>query len=144
MALTTNGTSQTEGSVYAMNFVYSGNFIAQTELDHRESVRMSLGIHPDGFEWVLNPGEQFEAPEAVLIYSAQGLGKMTRTFHDLYKNHLIRSKYLHSKRPILINNWEATYFDFDDDKLVAIAAEAKKTRHRNARYGRRLVWKTLQ
>lgn len=67
MALTTNGTSQTEGSVYAMNFVYSGNFIAQTELDHRESVRMSLGIHPDGFEWVLNPGEQFEAPEAVLI-----------------------------------------------------------------------------
>lgn len=51
---------------------------------------------------------------------------MTRTFHDLYKNHLIRSKYLHSKRPILINNWEATYFDFDDDKLVAIAAEAKK------------------
>lgn len=75
MALTTNGTSQTEGSVYAMNFVYSGNFIAQTELDHRESVRMSLGIHPDGFEWVLNPGEQFEAPEAVLIYSAQGLGK---------------------------------------------------------------------
>lgn len=126
MALTTNGTSQTEGSVYAMNFVYSGNFIAQTELDHRESVRMSLGIHPDGFEWVLNPGEQFEAPEAVLIYSAHGLGKMTRTFHDLYKNHLIRSKYLHSKRPILINNWEATYFDFDDDKLVAIAAEAKK------------------
>ncbi len=126
MALTTNGTSQTEGSVYAMNFVYSGNFIAETELDHRESVRMSLGIHPDGFEWVLNPGEQFEAPEAVLVYSAQGLGKMTRTFHDLYKNHLIRSKYLHSKRPILINNWEATYFDFDDDKLVAIAAEASK------------------
>ena len=67
-----------------MNFVYSGNFIAQTELDHRESVRMSLGIHPDGFEWVLNPGEQFEAPEAVLIYSAQGLGKMTPP-SDLYK-----------------------------------------------------------
>lgn len=126
MALTTNGTSQKDGSVYAMNFVYSGNFIAETELDHRESVRMSLGIHPDGFEWVLAPGEQFETPEAVLVFSAQGLGAMTRTFHELYKNHLIRSKYLHSKRPILINNWEATYFDFDDDKLAAIAKEAKK------------------
>lgn len=126
MALTTNGTSQTAGDVYAMNFVYSGNFIAETELDHWESVRMSLGIHPDGFEWVLEPGACFETPEAVLVYSAEGLGKMTRTFHSLYKNHLIRSKYLHSKRPILINNWEATYFDFDDDKLVAIAREAKK------------------
>lgn len=126
MALTTNGTSQKDGSVYAMNFVYSGNFIAETELDHRESVRMSLGIHPDGFEWVLAPGEQFETPEAVLVFSAQGLGAMTRTFHELYRNHLIRSKYLHSKRPILINNWEATYFDFDDDKLAAIAKEAKK------------------
>lgn len=126
MALTTNGASQKDGSVYAMNFVYSGNFIAETELDHRESIRMSLGLHPDGFEWVLEPGTQFETPEAVLVYSAQGLGRMTRTFHDLYRNHLIRSKYLHSKRPILINNWEATYFDFDADKLVAIAAQAKK------------------
>ncbi len=126
MALTTNGTSQKDGDVYAMNFVYSGNFIAETELDHRESVRMSLGLHPDGFEWVLNPGETFETPEAVLVYSAEGLGKMTRTFHELYKNHLIRSKFLHSKRPILINNWEATYFDFNDDKLVDIAKEAKK------------------
>lgn len=126
MALTTNGTSQKDGDVYAMNFIYSGNFIAETELDHRESVRMSLGLHPDGFEWVLNPGETFETPEAVLVYSAGGLGRMTRTFHDLYKNHLIRSKFLHSKRPILINNWEATYFDFNDDKLVDIAKEAKK------------------
>lgn len=126
IALATNGTSQKDGDVYAMNFVYSGNFIAETELDFQESVRMSLGLHPDGFEWVLNPGERFETPEVVMVYSDSGLGKMTRTFHELYKNHLIRSKYLHSKRPILINNWEATYFDFDDDKLVAIAKEAKK------------------
>lgn len=126
MALTTNGASQTEGSVYAVNFVYSGNFTAEAGLDHKDSVRLGLGIHPDGFEWVLDPGERFETPEAVLVYSAQGLGRMTRTFHHLYKNHLIRSKYLHSKRPILINNWEATYFDFDDDRLAAIACEAKK------------------
>lgn len=126
MALTTNGTSQKEGEVYAMNFVYSGNFIAETELDHQDGVRMSMGLHDDGFEWVLDPGASFETPEVVVVYSAEGLGNMTRTFHNLYKNHLIRSKYLHSKRPILINNWEATYFGFDDDKLVAIAKEAKK------------------
>lgn len=126
MALTTAGTSQKEGEVYAMNFVYSGNFIAETELDHQDGIRMSLGMHPDTFEWVLNPGEQFETPEAVMTYSDKGLGTMTRSFHNLYRNHLIRSKYLHTKRPILVNNWEATYFDFDDDKLVAIAKEAKK------------------
>lgn len=126
MALTTNGTSQKDGEVYAMNFVYSGNFIAETELDHQDGVRMSMGLHPEGFEWVLDPGAEFETPEVVLVYSANGLGDMTRTFHRVYKNHLIRSKYLHSKRPILINNWEATYFGFDDDKLVAIAKEAKK------------------
>lgn len=126
LALTTAGTSQKMGEVYAMNFIYSGNFLAEAELDHRDSVRMSMGLHPDGFEWVLAPGERFETPEAVLVYSAAGLGPMTRTFHSLYRNHLIRSKYLHKKRPILINNWEATYFDFDDDKLVAIAEQAKK------------------
>lgn len=126
MALATDGTSQKSGDVYAMNFVYSGNFVAETQLDYQEGVRMSMGLHPDGFEWVLEPGAKFETPEVVLVYSDQGLGKMTHTFHELYKNHLIRSKYLHSKRPILINNWEATYFDFDDDKLVAIAKEAKK------------------
>ncbi len=126
MALTTNGTNQKSGDVYAMNFVYSGNFIAETELDHQDGVRMSLGLHPDTFEWVLDPGASFETPEAVVVYSDKGLGQMTRTFHNLYKNHLIRSKYLHSKRPILVNNWEATYFNFDTEKLVAIAEEAKK------------------
>ena len=126
MALTTNGTAQDTGDVYAMHFIYSGNFVAETGLDHMDSVRMGIGLHPDGFEWVLEPGARFETPEAVLVYSDCGLGQMTRTLHDLYRNHLIRSKYLHTKRPILINNWEATYFDFDDDKLVAIAREAKK------------------
>lgn len=126
MMLTDKGTTQKYGDVYAMHFVYSGNFIAETELNHQDSVRMTLGIHPDGFEWVLAPGAEFETPEAVLVYSSQGIGRMTRTFHNLYRNHLIRSKYLHQKRPILINNWEATYFGFDDDKLVDIAREAKK------------------
>lgn len=126
MMLTSKGATQKYGDVYGMNLIYSGNFIAETEVNFQDSVRMTLGIHPDGFEWVLMPGDSFETPEAVMIYSAEGIGKMTSCFHDLYRNHLIRSKYLHEKRPILINNWEATYFDFNDDKLISIAKEAKK------------------
>lgn len=126
IALSTNGTSQISGEVYAMNFVYSGNFLASVELNHRRSVRMSMGLHDTGFEWVLEPKDYFETPEVVMVYSDEGLGKMSRIFHKLYKNHLMRSKYVHTRRPILINNWEATYFDFTDDKLVSIAKEAKR------------------
>ena len=126
MALVTPGTTQETGEVYGMNFVYSGNFIAQAEKSQFDSVRMTMGIHPEGFTWKLEPGEHFTAPEVVMVYSDQGLGKMTRTYHDLYRQHLIRSPYLHKKRPILINNWEATYFDFDEKKLLEIAKEASE------------------
>lgn len=126
MALVTPGTTQDSGEVYAMNFVYSGNFIAQAEKSQFDSVRMTMGIHPEGFTWKLEPGEKFTAPEVVMVYSAEGLGRMTRTFHDLYREHLIRSPYLHEKRPILINNWEATYFDFDEKKLLEIAKDASE------------------
>lgn len=120
------GTDQDHGEVYAMNFVYSGNFTAIAEKSQYDSLRLLMGINPEGFEWVLQPESTFTTPEVVCVYSDEGLGKMTRTFHDLYRGHLIRSPYLHKKRPILINNWEATYFDFDGDKLIAIAKEAKK------------------
>lgn len=126
LALVTPETTQESGEVYAMNFVYSGNFIAQVEKSQFNSVRMLMGIHPEGFTWKLEPGEQFTAPEVVMVYSGQGLGNMTRTFHDLYREHLIRSPYLHEKRPILINNWEATYFDFDEKKLLEIAKDASE------------------
>ena len=126
LALVTPETMQDTGEVYAMNFVYSGNFIAQAEKSQFDSVRMTMGIHPEGFTWKLEPGESFTAPEVVLVYSSEGLGKMTRTFHDLYRNHLIRSPWLHRKRPILINNWEATYFDFDEKKLLEIAEDASE------------------
>ncbi len=126
LALVTPGTTQESGEVYAMNFVYSGNFIAQAEKSQFDSVRMTMGIHPEGFTWKLEPGERFTTPEVAMVYSAEGLGKMTRTYHDLYREHLIRSPYLHKKRPILINNWEATYFDFDEKKLLEIAKEASE------------------
>ncbi len=125
-ALVTKDTNQDYGKVYAMHFVYSGNFKAQAEKTPFDMVRMSMGIHPDGFCWKLTPKETFVAPEVVLTYSDCGLGKMTRTLHDLYRNHLTRSKYKNTKRPILINNWEATYFDFNEEKLLDIAKDAKE------------------
>ena len=118
--------SEEFGNVYGFHFVYSGNFLAQAEKSQFDSLRISMGIHPKGFSWKLMHGECFTAPEAVLVFSSCGVGGMTRTFHDLYRNHLIRSRYLDRERPVLINNWEATYFDYDAEKLLAIAKEAKK------------------
>lgn len=124
LALATKNTTQETGEVYAMNFVYSGNFRAQAEVSQFDSVRMSMGIHPENFCWKLLPGEAFQAPEVVMVYSFEGLDEMTTSFHHLYKKHLIRGEYKDKKRPILINNWEATYFDFTTEKLLSIAKEA--------------------
>lgn len=124
LALTTPGTTQTQGEVYAMHFVYSGNFHAQSEIDQFDAVRTVMGISPYNFSWKLEPGQSFQAPEVVQVYSDRGLGHMSRTFHDLYRDHLIRSPWKNRRRPILINNWEATYFDFNTEKLIAIAKQA--------------------
>ena len=126
MAWMTKGTAQTTCDVYGMHFVYSGNFIAQIEKSQFDSIRAVMGIHSEGIEWWLTPGETFTAPEVVLTYSHDGLGQMTRNLHDFYRCHMIRSRYLHQKRPVLINNWEATYFDFTREKLIAIAQKAKE------------------
>ncbi len=124
MALTTSNITQTEGEVYGFNFIYSGNFEATADLSQFDSVRAMIGINQYNFKWKLEAGDSFTAPEAVMVYSANGLGNMTRSFHNLYRNHLIRSPYLHKQRPILINNWEATYFDFNTEKLLSIARKA--------------------
>ena len=119
-----SGTTQKHGEVYAMQLVYSGNFLAEAEADIMGRLRLSVGIHPQDFRWTLEPHAHFDTPEAVLVYSDSGIGTMTRRFHNLYRKHLIRSPYLHCRRPIVINNWEATYFDFTDEKLAAIAKQA--------------------
>ena len=126
LALKTKGTDQEHGEVYAMHFVYSGNFKALVQNDQFDQVRMMMGIHPEDFKWKLMPGEEFQAPEVVMVYSHEGLGRMSRIFHDFYREHLIRSPYKNKKRPILINNWEATYFEFNTEKLIAIAKQASK------------------
>lgn len=126
LALVSEKADQEQGEVYGFHLVYSGNFLAQVEKNQFDSLRVQVGIHPKNFRYEVKPGGRFDAPEAVLVYSDRGLGGMSRTLHDLYRNHLIRSPYKDRKRPILINNWEATYFQFDTQKLLSIAREAKK------------------
>ncbi|MBS5949092.1 MAG: alpha-galactosidase [Clostridium sp.] len=126
IALLDNKANDDYGNVYGFNFVYSGNFFSQVEGCQFNTTRFVMGINSTDFSWILNKDEEFIAPEVVMVYSNEGIGKMTRTFHDLYRNHLIRGKYKDKKRPILINNWEATYFDFNTDKLIDIAKEASK------------------
>lgn len=124
MALLEHTATQTRGDVYGFSLVYSGNFRMQAELSQFGSVRVTAGIEPEDFSWKLAAGESFQTPEVILVYSGEGLGGMSRAYHDLYRKHLIRSPYRNKKRPILINNWEATYFDFDEEKLLDIAREA--------------------
>lgn len=126
MALVSEKATQESGNVYGFHFVYSGNFFAQVEKNQFDNLRVQMGIHPKNFCFEVRAGESFVAPEVILTYSADGLGGMSRTLHDLYRQHLIRSPYKEKKRPILINNWEATYFNFNTEKLIAIAKEAKK------------------
>ena len=126
MALLDKTATEDMGDVYGINLIYSGNFLTLADRGQFDTVRLMTGINPEGFCWNLNPGESFQAPEAVLVYSAEGLNGMSHAFHDLYRTHLIRGEYRDKKRPILINNWEATYFDFTTEKLLAIAREASK------------------
>ena len=120
------GTDEDQGEVLGFSLVYSGNFLAQAEVDTWDTTRITLGINPFGFDWKLEPGQGFQTPEAVAVYSHQGMGAMSRTFHTLYRSRLARGEWRDRPRPILINNWEATYFNFDEDKLVSIAQAAKR------------------
>ncbi len=126
LALKDRHADQNAGEVYGFQLVYSGNFLAQVEKSQMDSLRVVLGIHPEGFGWELAPGGEFYTPEALLTYSDQGLGGMSRAFHDVIRDHLIRSAYRDRVRPVLINNWEATYFDFNTDRLLSIAECAAK------------------
>lgn len=126
LALVSPEANEDHGDVYAMNLVYSGSFLAQAEVDQFLSTRLSIGLNPFDFEWLLESGESLQSPEAVLVYSPEGLGGMSRTFHKLYRTRLCRGAFRDKERPILINNWEATYFDFDSEKIMKIVRAAKE------------------
>ena len=123
-ALVRPETTEETGEAYGFTLIYSGNFTAQAELTQFCQTRVQIGIESGEFAYPLGTEAEFDAPEAVLVYSGEGLGGMSRTFHRLFTDHLIRSRYRYAKRPVLINNWEATYFDFSLDKLKTIADEA--------------------
>lgn len=113
-----------QGEVYGFSLVYSGSFAAEAEVEQFGQTRVSIGINPFDFSWLLEPGQSFQTPEAVLVYSNEGIGGMSRTYHRLYRTRLCRGTHRDRERPILVNNWEATYFNFDADKIEAIAKEA--------------------
>ncbi len=125
-AIVSHNADESTGEAYGFNLVYSGNFTACAEVTQFDRTRFVMGINPLDFSWTLNPGSSFTVPEAVMVYSSEGIGTMSRTFHDLYRRHLIRGIYKDTRRPILINNWEATYFNFDEEKLFSIAKQAKE------------------
>ena len=126
LALVSEGASETSGDVYGVNLVYSGNFEASVEVDQFDCTRLTMGINHFDFAWMLESNESFQTPEVVMVYSSEGLGQMSRTFHKLYQSRLCRGKFRDESRPILINNWEATYFDFDEEKILDIAQKGKK------------------
>lgn len=105
--------------------VYSGNFLARAEVDEYAVTRLQIGLNPFQFSWCLKPNEIFQTPEAILAYSDAGLNDLSQTFHRLFTTRLARGYWRERKRPILINNWEATYFDFTEEKLLAIAKVLK-------------------
>lgn len=116
--------TETSGNVYGVSFLYSGNFIASAEVDQIGQTRLTMGIHPDCFSYELEKGETFIIPETVLSFSKEGMGKLSSNYHKSFRKHLCRGIYKEKRRPILINNWEATYMEFDSCKLLEIAKGA--------------------
>ncbi len=126
MALTRLGADEDHGDTYGFNFVYSGSFQMGVEVNYHETSSVFVGFNPEQFRWTLAPGETFHTPETVMVYTDGGLGEMSRIFHRFYNRHLIRGIYKTQKRPLLINSWEAAYFDIDEDKLCNFAQHAKE------------------
>ena len=119
-ALVNKETTEYFGETYGFSLIYSGNHESAIEVDQYKQVRLTMGINPNVFSWKLKPLDSFQSPEVVMIYSDKGLNKMSQNFHRFFQKNLIRSRFKNQERPILINNWEATYFDFNQDKLIEL------------------------
>ena len=126
IALCERNSTEFSGSVWAMNLVYSGSFLANAAVDNANNIRFGIGLNPDCFTWKLEPGGEFFSPEAVLVYSDEGFNGMSQKYHSLYRTRLVRGEWRDKVRPVLINNWEGTYFDFNEEKILDIARSAKE------------------
>lgn len=125
LALLSEGAGEEFGEVYGFNLVYSGSFSAQVEVDQYDTTRVTMGLNPFDFTWLLEPGQSFQTPEAVMVFSAEGLGGMSRRYHKMYRTRLCRGQFRDATRPVLVNNWEATYFNFNADKIEQIASAGR-------------------
>lgn len=124
--ISTPDVTEDAGECYGLNLIYSGNHYSALSSNGTFLSRFVSGIQPTGFSWILEPSEKFEAPESVMTYSGKGFNGMSRSMHSFVRKHVVRGEWRDKERPVLINNWEATYFDFDESKLLRIAKEAAK------------------
>lgn len=116
-------TTEDHGEAIGIALIYSGNFMIQNEVDSNHTTRVMAGIHPQHFSWNLEPKECFQSPECLITYTSKGLNDLSHTFHKTVNNHIVDQKW--QERPIVLNNWEATYFDFTEEKIVELAREGK-------------------
>ena len=124
VAIVDEGTDEHTGPAYGFNLIYSGSHSTTIEKAIHGPVRVLMGLNPLHLSYPLGPGETFKSPECVSVYSSHGIGGMSRVYHRLYRDNLIISPWVYKDRPVLINNWEATYFDFTTESLYEIASTA--------------------
>lgn len=116
--------TENKGDVYGFNFVYSGSFLDEIELDQNRTTRIQIGLGQDNFGWLLKSGENFTTPEAIMTYTNKGIGQMSRNFHDFIRSHIVPPRSLTNRRPVVLNTWEASFFDIDEEKLLVFAQAA--------------------
>lgn len=119
-------TTEDTGECYGCNLIYSGNHYEAAEVSGYGKMRLTAGINPQSFSWLLAPGENFVAPEAVMAYSCDGYNGMSQCMHAFVREHIVRGAFKHKVRPVLLNSWEAAYFDINERKLLALAKKAKE------------------
>jgi alpha-galactosidase len=125
VALVRAATTEDSGEAIGFALAYSGNFLAEAEAEPYGTARVRIGLNPESFSWVIEPGASFDTPEAILVYSNSGLDDMSDAYHTILRERMARGTWRDKPRPIVINNWEATYFDFDEARLAEIAAASK-------------------
>ena len=118
-------TSESSGACYGLNLVYSGNHYTSAQVNAYRKTRIISGVNPETFSWCLNPGETLEAPEAVMSWSGSGFRGLSQTFHHFIREHIVRGAWQHKPRPVLLNSWEAAYFDINETKLLRLARAAR-------------------
>jgi alpha-galactosidase len=121
LGIVSEDTTETDGEAYGFSLVYTGSFSAMVERNSTALDRVQIGMNPLHLSWTITPGATFNTPEAVAVYSGSGLGGMSRSFHRLYRDHLSRSSWTHKDRPVVINHWEATEFEYDQETIYRVA-----------------------